>query len=194
MTSLSSKLDSRLSLVSDTMRILVIEDDPAIRDLLKRGLSEASYVTDQAMTARTAERLVCDQDYAAIVLDLGLPDCDGLDRMTRLRSQGVMAPMLILSTRRSVTDRVRGLEQGGDDFLTKPFAFWFLQNFLANDIQNRSDSWLTGELVSYPTSLNVPLEIASMKSRFERSRNSPAVRLRTREAPQILWRERCFFS
>ncbi|MEG9430976.1 response regulator transcription factor [Terriglobus sp. ADX1] len=114
------------------MRVLVIEDDAAIQDFLKRGLSEAGYVADQATTARAAERLVCEQDYAAIVLDLGLPDRDGFDLMSSLRSQGVIAPMLILSARRSVTDRVRGLEQGGDDYLTKPFAIAELTARLRN--------------------------------------------------------------
>ena len=104
------------------MRVLVIEDDPAIQEFLQRGLSEAGYVADQAKTAREAEALVCEQEYAAIVLDLGLPDRDGFDLMARLRAQGVIAPMLILSARRSVNDRVRGLEQGGDDYMTKPFA------------------------------------------------------------------------
>jgi two-component system copper resistance phosphate regulon response regulator CusR len=114
------------------MRVLVIEDDEAIQDFLKRGLSEAGYVADQANTARAAERLVCEQDYAAIVLDLGLPDRDGFDLMTSLRAQGVTAPMLILSARRSVNDRVRGLEQGGDDYLTKPFAIAELTARLRN--------------------------------------------------------------
>ena len=104
------------------MRVLVIEDDLAILQFLERSLGEAGYVADPARSAKEAERLVCEQDYAAIILDLGLPDRDGLDLMATLREQGVSAPMLILSARRSVEDRVRGLEEGGDDYLTKPFA------------------------------------------------------------------------
>lgn len=104
------------------MRVLVIEDDPAIRDFLAKSLHEAGYVVDTAATASEAEAFVMQQEFAAIVLDLGLPDRDGFDLMTSLRSQGVSVPMLILSARRSVDDRVRGLEQGGDDYLTKPFA------------------------------------------------------------------------
>jgi len=104
------------------MRLLVIEDDAAISDFVTRSLHEAGYVVDSARTAAQAENLIFEQEYAAIVLDLGLPDRDGFDLMKTLREQGVTAPMLILSARRSLDDRVRGLEQGGDDYLTKPFA------------------------------------------------------------------------
>ena len=114
------------------MRVLVIEDDSAIQDFLERGLTEAGYVADQARTAREAEALVCEQEYGAIVLDLGLPDRDGFDLMASLRAQGVTAPMLILSARRSVNDKVRGLEQGGDDYMTKPFAIAELTARLRN--------------------------------------------------------------
>ncbi len=104
------------------MRVLVIEDDVAIGDFIGRSLTEAGYVVDLARTAREAELQVLEQEYAGIVLDLGLPDRDGFTLMTALREQGVTAPVLILSARRSVDDRVRGLEQGGDDYMTKPFA------------------------------------------------------------------------
>jgi DNA-binding response OmpR family regulator len=114
------------------MRVLVIEDDSAIQEFLKRGLTEAGYVVDQAKTAREAEQRVIEQEYAALILDLGLPDRDGFTLMTELRSQGVSAPVLILSARRSVTDRVRGLEEGGDDYLTKPFAIAELTARLRN--------------------------------------------------------------
>jgi DNA-binding response OmpR family regulator len=114
------------------MRVLVIEDDAAIQDFLKRGLSEAGYVVDQATTAHDAERQVVEQDYSALILDLGLPDRDGFALMTDLRAQGVSTPMLILSARRSVSDRVRGLEEGGDDYLTKPFAIAELTARLRN--------------------------------------------------------------
>ena len=104
------------------MRVLVIEDDVAIGDFIGRSLREAGYVVDLARTATSAEHLITEQEHAAVVLDLGLPDRDGFDLMSSLRQQGVTAPVLILSARRSVDDRVRGLEQGGDDYMTKPFA------------------------------------------------------------------------
>lgn len=104
------------------MRLLVIEDDPAIQDFLERGLSEAGYQVDTAVNARTGEALALEGIHDAMVVDLGLPDMDGLDLIARCRAQGNAAPVLILSARRSVDERVRGLEHGGDDYLTKPFA------------------------------------------------------------------------
>jgi two-component system copper resistance phosphate regulon response regulator CusR len=117
------------------MRLLVIEDEPAIRGFVTRSLTEAGYIVDSASSARDAEALVMQQEYSAIVLDLGLPDSDGFDLMSRWRKQGVVAPMLILSARRSVDDRVRGLEQGGDDYMTKPFAIAELNARLRNLIR-----------------------------------------------------------
>ncbi len=128
------------------MRLLVIEDDSAIRGFLARSLQEAGYVVDAAASAQEAEALVMQQEYAAIVLDLGLPDRDGFDVMTSLRQQGVSAPMLILSARRSVDDRVRGLEQGGDDYMTKPFAVAELAARLRNLIRRNNPPVLSTQL------------------------------------------------
>lgn len=122
------------------MRVLVIEDDLAIGDFVARSLKEAGYVVDLARTAGDAEHLIVEQDYAGIVLDLGLPDRDGFDLMTSLRRQGLTAPVLILSARRSVDDRVRGLEQGGDDYLTKPFAVAELTARLRNLMKRTAGS------------------------------------------------------
>jgi two-component system copper resistance phosphate regulon response regulator CusR len=99
-----------------------VEDDAAIRDFLGRGLTEAGYQVDTAREARTALDLAGETAYDGFIVDLGLPDMDGLDLIARCRAQGHSAPVLILSARRSVDERVRGLEQGGDDYLTKPFA------------------------------------------------------------------------
>lgn len=104
------------------MRVLVVEDDTAIAEYVSRSLREAGYETQIARSAEAAERLLSTEPFDATVLDLGLPDRDGFELMSRLRHQGISVPMLILSARRSVDDRVRGLEQGGDDYLTKPFA------------------------------------------------------------------------
>src|SRR6202047_2479762 len=104
------------------MRLLVVEDDLAIQGFLKRALSEAGYQVDTASNAKTGEIKGLDGNYDAFIIDLGLPDMDGLDLIARCRAQGSSAPVLILSARRSVDERVRGLEQGGDDYLTKPFA------------------------------------------------------------------------
>jgi DNA-binding response OmpR family regulator len=105
-----------------TMRLLVVEDDSAIREFLHRGLSEAGYQVDTASDAKSALALAGEEIYDGFIIDLGLPDMDGLDLIGRCRAQGHSAPVLILSARRSVDERVRGLEQGGDDYLTKPFA------------------------------------------------------------------------
>jgi two-component system copper resistance phosphate regulon response regulator CusR len=104
------------------VRLLVVEDDLAIQEFLRRALMEAGYQVDVASDARTAEAHASEGIHDGLIIDLGLPDQDGLDLIARCRAQGNAAPVLILSARRSVDERVRGLEQGGDDYLTKPFA------------------------------------------------------------------------
>ena len=114
------------------MRLLVVEDDSAILDFLKRGLTESGYQVDTARDGKSAQALAADDVYDGFIIDLGLPDMDGLDLIARFRAQGHTAPVLILSARRSVDERVRGLEQGGDDYLTKPFALAELEARLRN--------------------------------------------------------------
>jgi DNA-binding response OmpR family regulator len=104
------------------MRLLMVEDEHDIQAFLQQALSEAGYSVDVAPDGRAAEALAKINKYDILIVDLGLPDQDGITLITRLRQSGVLAPVLILSARRSVDDRVRGLEQGGDDYLTKPFA------------------------------------------------------------------------
>src|ERR1700733_8060791 len=104
------------------MRLLLIEDDKANQLFLERSLTENGYQVDVASTSKTAEELALGAEHDALILDLGLPDEDGISLITRLKQHGVRSPVLILSARRSVDERVRGLEQGGDDYLTKPFA------------------------------------------------------------------------
>src|SRR6201994_5215810 len=104
------------------MRLLLVEDEHDIQAFLRRSLEEAGYQVDAAPNAATAEQFATENVYDILVVDLGLPDRDGISLILRLRQIGVKAPVLILSARRSVDDRVRGLEQGGDDYLTKPFA------------------------------------------------------------------------
>jgi two-component system copper resistance phosphate regulon response regulator CusR len=99
-----------------------VEDDTEIQTFLRHALAEAGYRVDAASDAKTAERMAMERRYDVLIVDLGLPDQDGIGLILRLRQLGVAAPVLILSARRSVDDRVMGLEQGGDDYLTKPFA------------------------------------------------------------------------
>src|ERR1039458_7525177 len=95
------------------MRLLLVEDDASIQQFLKRALTEAGYQVDAASTAKAAETMALEGIHDAFIIDLGLPDMDGLDLIARCRSQGSSAPVLILSARRSVDERVRGLEQIG---------------------------------------------------------------------------------
>ncbi len=104
------------------MRLLLVEDEIDIQRFLLRSLEEAGYKAEIAADGKTAQQLAVDGRFDLLIVDLGLPDMDGIDLILRLRQLGVRAPVLILSARRSVDDRVRGLEQGGDDYLTKPFA------------------------------------------------------------------------
>jgi two-component system copper resistance phosphate regulon response regulator CusR len=121
------------------MRLLLVEDDLNIQSFLQGSLAEAGYQVETAGDGRTAEQLAIDGQYEVLIIDLGLPDQDGINLILRLRQRGVTAPVLILSARRSVDDRVRGLEQGGDDYLTKPFALAELIARLRNLVKrNRS--------------------------------------------------------
>lgn len=105
------------------MRILVVEDEKRIADFLSRGLESAGYSVDIAPDGQTALDLVHVTDYDLITLDMMLPDMDGLKVLEKIRNRKTNPPVLILSARGAVEDRVKGLELGADDYLTKPFAF-----------------------------------------------------------------------
>src|SRR6202167_3204806 len=120
------------------MRLLLVEDELEIQGFLQRSLSEAGYQVEAAGDAKTAERMAVETSHDVLVGDLGLPDQDGISLILRLRQLGLRAPVLILSARRSVDDRVRGLEQGGDDYLTKPFALAELLARLRNLLKRNS--------------------------------------------------------
>lgn len=120
------------------MRLLLVEDEADIQSFLRRSLEEAGYQVETAPDGKTAEKLAAESVFDILIVDLGLPDQDGIDLILRLRQLGVKAPVLILSARRSVDDRVRGLEQGGDDYLTKPFALAELLARLRNLLKRGS--------------------------------------------------------
>jgi heavy metal response regulator len=105
------------------MRALIIEDDRTIAEFVARGLREAGFAVDIASDGDTGLGLATDESYDVAIVDLMLPKRDGLAVIDELRRRGRTTPVLILSARRSVDDRVRGLQAGGDDYLTKPFAF-----------------------------------------------------------------------
>jgi len=122
------------------MRLLLVEDEIDIQSFLRRSLEEAGFEVVAAADGKTAESLAVDREFDALIVDLGLPDMDGIELIQKLRESGVRAPVLILSARRSVDDRVRGLEQGGDDYLTKPFAVAELLARLRNLIRRNAAS------------------------------------------------------
>jgi two-component system OmpR family response regulator len=103
------------------MRILIVEDDRILADGLSRSLEQAGYALDCARSGEQADGMLAAQDYDLVVLDLGLPRMDGFEVLRRLRSRGSRSPVLILTARDAVQDRVRGLDLGADDYLTKPF-------------------------------------------------------------------------
>jgi DNA-binding response OmpR family regulator len=105
------------------VRVLIIEDDRAIADFVARGLREAGFAVDRAATGDEGLAAALERPYDVAIVDLMLPGVDGLGVIDAMRRNGVMTPVLILSARRSVDDRVQGLQAGGDDYLTKPFAF-----------------------------------------------------------------------
>jgi len=105
------------------MRILVVEDDKKIASFVVNGLKQSGYAVDHAGDGESGLFQAQTISYDAAVVDLMLPKLDGLKMIQQLRSGGVRMPVLILSAKASVDDRVRGLQAGGDDYLTKPFAF-----------------------------------------------------------------------
>ena len=105
------------------MRVLVVEDDAKIASFVVRGLKQAGYAVDHASDGETGLALAESTDYDAAIVDIMLPKLDGLSLIRRLRANRRPIPALILSAKSSVDDRVRGLQSGGDDYLTKPFAF-----------------------------------------------------------------------
>ena len=105
------------------MRALLVEDDDTIAGFVERGLREAGFAVDRFADGESGFDAAVGQSYDVAVVDVMLPKRDGLSLIEDLRKRGVDTPVLILSARRSVDDRVSGLQAGGDDYLTKPFAF-----------------------------------------------------------------------
>jgi two-component system OmpR family response regulator len=105
------------------MRILLIEDDKKIALFVMKGLKEAGFAVDHALNGEDGLHQALTAPYDAAIIDIMLPKLDGLQLIEELRHQKINTPVLILSAKRSVDDRVMGLQKGGDDYLTKPFAF-----------------------------------------------------------------------
>jgi len=105
------------------LRLLLVEDDEKVAGFVAKGLREAGFAVDHVADGDEARHYGLDACYDLIILDLMLPGRDGLELMTLWRRKDVKTPILVLSARHTVDDRVRGLTRGGDDYLTKPFAF-----------------------------------------------------------------------
>jgi two-component system OmpR family response regulator len=131
------------------MRALVVEDDATIADFVGRGLREAGFAVDQTPDGESGLRAALQSPYDVAIVDVMLPRRDGLSLIDELRRRKIATPVLILSARRSVDDRVRGLQAGGDDYLTKPFAFTELlarvQALLRRSTQSAAPTTLTFE-------------------------------------------------
>jgi two-component system, OmpR family, response regulator len=105
------------------MRVLVVEDDKKIASFVVKGLKQSGFAADHAVDGEEAFLMATSVNYDAAIVDLMLPKLDGLNLIQRIRAKGGRVPVLILSAKASVDDRVKGLQAGGDDYLTKPFAF-----------------------------------------------------------------------
>lgn len=104
------------------MRILIVEDDPVLADGLQVSLRNAEYAVDWVADGAMADRVLKDEVYDVMILDLGLPRLDGFEVLKRLRARGSKLPVMILSAREGTDDRVRGLDLGADDYMVKPFS------------------------------------------------------------------------
>ncbi len=105
------------------MRVLVAEDDPGLRSVLERGLKEHGYVVDAVADGESALRFLRTYDYEVAIVDWRMPVTSGLDVVREIRRLGSSLPMLMLTARDAPNDRVRGLDEGADDYLVKPFSF-----------------------------------------------------------------------
>jgi two-component system OmpR family response regulator len=159
--------------MAGTMRILVIEDDRKIASFVVKGLKQSGYAVDHCGDGEGALVFAETTAYDAAVVDLMLPKLDGLSVIQRLRSQGMKVPIIILSAKASVDDRVKGLQAGGDDYLTKPFAFSELLARIQALIRRSTQA-------AEPTKLNVgdlSLDLLTREAR----RGTEAIELQPRE-------------
>ncbi len=137
------------------MRVLVVEDDAKIASFVVRGLKQSGYAVDHAPDGETGLALAQSTDYDAAIVDVMLPQLDGISLVKRLRAARRPIPVLFLSAKSSVDDRVKGLQAGGDDYLTKPFAFSELLARIQALIRRATSSPETTRLVSGDVTLDL---------------------------------------
>ena len=121
------------------MKLLVVEDEERVASFLMKGLRAHGYGVEWARSGRDALRRAVEADVSLVILDLGLPDLDGLEVLEGLRERGTTVPVLVLSARGRVGDRVKGLDIGADDYLAKPFAFEELLARIRANLRPRAD-------------------------------------------------------
>ncbi|HEY7399761.1 MAG TPA: response regulator transcription factor [Actinomycetota bacterium] len=136
------------------MRVLVVEDHARMAAVISRGLREEGYAVDVAASGEDGTWLATENDYDAIVLDVMLPGIDGFETCRRLRDAGRWAPVLMLTARDAVEDRIHGLDAGADDYLTKPFSFAELlariRALLRRGVAERPPALQAGDLMLDP--------------------------------------------
>ena len=141
------------------MRILVVEDSRRLAGIIKRGLLEEGYAVDNAYDGEEAEYMAETTPFDVVILDVMLPKKDGLAVCRDLRSKGVNTPILMLTAKDSVEDKVTGLDAGADDYLVKPFAFSELlarlRALLRREVQPKTQKLQIGDLVLQPVSREV---------------------------------------
>jgi two-component system OmpR family response regulator len=155
------------------MRALIVEDDARIAEFVGQGLREAGFAVDRAADGEAGLHLATAAPHDVAVIDLMLPKLDGLSLIQAMRAQQVTTPVLILSAKHTVGDRVRGLETGGDDYLTKPFAFPELLARVHALIRRATGTPATTQL----TAGDLTLDLMSRRA----SRAGKAIELRPRE-------------
>ena len=133
------------------MKILVVEDDTLLRQGLQQALSQEQYSCDVAVNCAEADSLIKVSEYGLIILDLGLPDGDGMSLLKRWRQRGMVQPVLILTARDTLDERVAGLDRGADDYMVKPFALAELlarvRALLRRDQKLASNQIISGDLM-----------------------------------------------
>ena len=155
------------------MRILLIEDDKGIASFITKGLKQAGYVTEHAVDGKEGLWWLLNETFDAAVVDIMLPGIDGFTIIEKARQEKVMTPVIILSAKGSVDDRIKGLHSGGDDYLVKPFAFSELLARIQALIRRANR-------IAEPTSLTVgPLKIDLIRRKVQR--DGKAIELQPRE-------------
>jgi two-component system, OmpR family, response regulator len=155
------------------MRLLVVEDDAKISAFVIKGLEQAGFAVDHAADGREGLDLALGESYDAAIIDIMLPNLDGLSLIEELRRQQNNTPVIILSAKRTVADRIKGLQTGGDDYLVKPFSFAELLARVQALIRRGSSN-------AHPTRLAAGGLVVDLLAR-EVSRNGEKIELQPRE-------------